>query len=132
MRETSEIRDLAVSTPSLIRGIRAGLRATVTMGKWSLILAPETGESEPEKREVTFIVDGEPRTLKPFGKIATELYNLESDPKQERNLLNEEKDAARKIKERFIEFLSELNADKEIINQWLKCRGISNAEQERR
>jgi arylsulfatase A-like enzyme len=132
MRETSEIRDLAVSTPSLIRGIRAGLRATVTMGKWSLILAPETGESEPEKREVTFIVDGEPRTLKPFGKIATELYNLKSDPKQERNLLTEEKDAARKIKERFIEFLSELNADKEIINQWLKCRGTSNTKQERR
>lgn len=123
-RETSKVRDLAVSTPSLIWGVRAGLRATITMGKWSLILAPETSESWLEKAEVTYIVDGKPRTLKPFGKIVTELYDLESDPKQERNLINEEKDAARKIKERFIEFLSELNASKGIINQWLKCKGI--------
>jgi len=74
--------------------------------------------------EVTFIVDGEPRILKPFGKIATELYDLKSDPKQKRNLLAEEKDVARNIRKKFVKFLSELNASKEIISQWLKCRNI--------
>jgi len=122
--EKSKIRDLAVSTPSLIKGVRAGLRATITVGNWSLILAPETEESRAEKMEVTFMVDGEPRILKPFGKIATELYDLKSDPKQKRNLLAEEKDVAQNIREKFIKFLSELNASKEIISQWLKCKNI--------
>ncbi len=121
--EACKIRDIAVSTPSLIR-VRAGLRATVTTKDWSLILAPEESEKETEKGEVTFIVDGEPRTLKPFGKINTELYNLKLDPKQKKDLLSIEIETAKKIYKAFIEFLSNLGAPEEIITPWLKCKGL--------
>ncbi len=122
--EASSVRDIAVSTPSLIKGVRAGLRATVTTDEWSLILAPETSMAEAEKIEVTFMVDGEPRRLKPMGEITTELYNLKSDPKQERNLVSEETETAKCIQAKFIGFLSELGADRETISPWLKCRGL--------
>ncbi len=122
--EKFKIRDLAVSTPSLIRGARAGLRVTITTEEWSLILAPESGEREIEEAELTFIVDGEPRILKPLGKVATELYNLKSDPKQKINLLNEEVEVAKSLRKRFIAFLSELGATKEIINLWFRCKGL--------
>lgn len=121
--EASSIRAMAVSTPSLIKGTRAGLRVTITTDEWSLILAPEI-TTEAEKIEITFMVDGKPRTLKPIGKITAELYNLKSDPRQERNIVSEEIDIAKNIQARFIKFLSELGAGREIISQWLKCRGL--------
>jgi hypothetical protein len=123
--EASSVRDIAVSTPSLIKGVGTGLRATVTTDKWSLILAPGTSMEDAEKIEITFIVDGEPRTLKPVGKINTELYNLKSDPKQERNLVSEETETAKNIQAKFIGFLSELGASRETISPWLKCRGLN-------
>jgi len=118
--KASSVRDIAVSTPSLIKGVGTGLRATVTTDKWSLILAPGTSMEDAEKIEITFIVDGEPRTLKPVGKINTELYNLKSDPKQERNLVSEETETAKNIQAKFIGFLSELGASRETISPWLK------------
>ncbi|MBS7624359.1 MAG: sulfatase [Candidatus Bathyarchaeia archaeon] len=121
--EVQELRDIAVSTPSLIRGVRAGLRATVNSRDWALILAPEEGVKEAERVEVTFIVDGEPRTLKPFGQISTELYNLKRDPKQEVNLLSEEMGIAGNLHKRFIEFLLDLGAAREVVEPWLKCKG---------
>ncbi|MEM1582282.1 MAG: sulfatase [Candidatus Bathyarchaeia archaeon] len=122
--EKSSIRDIAVSTPSMIK-VRAGLRATITTEDWALILAPEESEKETENVEVTFIVDGEPRTLKPFGEINTELYNHKLDPKQEKDQLSEETETAKGIYKTFIEFLFNLSAPEEIIKPWLRCKGLN-------
>lgn len=123
--EEASVRDIAVSTPSLVKGARAGLRATVTTGDyWSLILAPEESEKEAGKAEATFIVDGVPRVLKPFGEVNTELYNLKLDPKQEKDLLSAEPEAARRIYDAFLKFLSDLGAPKEVITPWLKCKRL--------
>ncbi len=81
--EKPKVRNIVVSTPSLVRGAWAGLRATITADEWTLILAPEASVREDvEKAEVTFIVDGKARILKPFGSIASELYDLKRDPRQ--------------------------------------------------
>ena len=114
------LRDIAVSTPSLIRGVRAGLRPTITSGEWSLILASEAGPKGLEEAEYTMIVDGVPRKLRPFGKIKTELYNLASDPRQERDVLSERPDVAKELHEKFIDFLKRLGASEEVIRPWLR------------
>lgn len=124
-REKEMIRDIAVSTPSLMKGVRAGLRATITTDRWSLILAPKES-THVEKAEITFIVDGEPRVLKPFGRIDTELYDLKTDPRQRVNVLSEEIDVAVDIYRRFIEFLSKLEASTEVVKPWLRCMGLSS------
>jgi len=123
--ERRVIRDIAVSTPSLIKGVRAGLRVTITTDRWSLILAPREGVCV-EEAEITFIVDGEPRVLKPFGRVDTELYDLRADPRQSVNVLSEEMDVAVDIHRKFIEFLSKLGASIEVIKPWLKCMGLNS------
>lgn len=123
--ERRVIRDIAVSTPSLIKGVRAGLRVTITTDRWSLILAPREGICV-EEAEITFIVDGEPRVLKPFGRVDTELYDLRADPRQSVNVLSEEMDVAVDIHRKFIEFLSKLGASIEVIKPWLKCMGLNS------
>jgi len=122
--KASSVRDIAVSTPSLIKGVGTGLRATVTTDKWSLILAPGTSMEDAEKIEITFIVDGEPRTLKPVGKINTELYNLQTLSRRETLFLRRPR-RAKNIQAKFIGFLSELGASRETISPWLKCRGLN-------
>ncbi|MBS7613548.1 sulfatase [Candidatus Bathyarchaeota archaeon] len=123
--EKSKVRNIAVSTPSLVRSTWAGLRATITADEWALILAPEASVREDvEKAEVTFIVDGEPRILKPFGSIASELYDLKHDLKQEENVIAENIDIARNMRKQFLKFLRSLNAGENLINPWLKCIGL--------
>lgn len=123
--EKSRVRDIAVSTPSLVRGTLAGLRATITADEWVLILAPENSvRGDVEKAEVTFIVDGEPRVLKPFGSITSELYCLKHDPRQEEDMFAENTDIARNMRKQFLEFLRSLNADENVVNPWLKCIGL--------
>ncbi|MEM2739983.1 MAG: hypothetical protein QXQ29_04200, partial [Candidatus Bathyarchaeia archaeon] len=94
-----------------------------TTDRWALILASEGSRSIGEA-EVTFIVDGEPRVLKPFGRIDTELYDIKADPRQTVNIVSEEVDVAMDIYRRFIGFLSELGAADEVVKPWLRCVGL--------
>ena len=121
--EDLEFRDFAVSSPSIIRGVRSGLRPTITTDEWALILASQESP-KMEEVEYTMIVDGEPRILKPFGKIETELYNLRKDPKQQYNVLEDNKDIAKELRDMFIDFLYEKGAKEEYIVPWKNCKGI--------
>ena len=116
-------RNMAASSPSIIRGVRAGLRATITSENWSLILAPEGGP-EVEKAEYTMIVDGKARVLKPFGKVQTELYDLERDPKQSVNVLEEHKEVAVRLRDAFLNMLKRLGTDERYIKPWRRCKGL--------
>jgi arylsulfatase A-like enzyme len=122
--DDDDFRAVAVSTPSLISGARAGIRATITSGKWSLVLAPEVDSGALEERTYTAIVDGRPRILKPYGRIETELYDLDRDPGQSENILEGNADAAKCLHARFMEHLKALGAPSKIIEPWLKYKGI--------
>jgi len=121
--EHVEWRSFAVSTPSLLHGGGGGLRPTITTKRWSLILASE--EAPPlESAAYTMVVDGVPRVLRPFGRIETELYDLEKDPEQRDNVLEENLDVARELHRNFIDLLRGLSASEEVIRPWLRCRGL--------
>ena len=122
--KVDEIRDIAISTPSLIRGVKAGLRVTITSDEWSLILASEKVPKELEKVEYTMIVDGIPRKLKPFGRIESELYNLRKDPKQENNILEIRKDIAKELYKKYIEFIKELGVSQTYLEPWLHPKSL--------
>ncbi|MDP7976873.1 MAG: hypothetical protein RAK25_07085, partial [TACK group archaeon] len=87
-----------------------------------LILA--STETALGKEEYTMMVDGKPRLLRPFGKVESELYDLTSDPKQQINVLNENKEVAKEIKQRFVSELTRLNARQAVIHPWLNCKGL--------
>jgi len=70
------------------------------------------------------VVDGVPRVLKPFGRVETELYDLECDARQERNVLEENIDVARELHRAFIEELKRLGAPVDVIKPWLRCKGL--------
>ncbi len=120
--ERETLRSIAVSTPSLIRGVRAGLRATLVSDRWSLILAPEAPVQEVDREEYTMIVDGEPRVLHPFGRIQTELYDLSKDPRQKHNLAIERPEVVERLHGMFIGWLRKIGASEDIIRPWLKLR----------
>ena len=121
--EERKAKKLAITTPPLIKGPRGGLRPTITAGRWCLILASQ--ETPPlEDVTHTMVVDGVPRVLKPFGRVETELYDLECDARQERNVLEENIDVARELHRAFIEELKRLGAPEDVIKPWLRCKGL--------
>lgn len=122
--DSEDFRKVAVSTPSLIGGVGSGLRATITSGEWSMILAPFANLSNLEGRKHTAIVDGKQREMKPFGRISTELYNLALDPKQKCNVLEENIELARELHTEFLKNLKSLGTQDKIVEPWLKCKGI--------
>ncbi|MEM2178273.1 MAG: sulfatase [Candidatus Methanomethylicaceae archaeon] len=120
-------RDIAISSPPIYRGAYGGLRVTITNKEYSLILASIKSSEEAKKKEdeqIVYWVDGLPRKIKPFGKIDTELYNLFKDPKQQENIIENNKDVAISLRNKFIKFLEEMRVDKSIIEPWLKCKII--------
>ncbi|MGC8673960.1 MAG: sulfatase [Thermoprotei archaeon] len=115
-------RNFVISTPSLVHGAAGGVRPTVTSKEWSLILS--STEVYLKKEEYTMMVDGNPRLLKPFGKVDTELYDLRSDPFQQINVIDKEQEVARRLKEEFISKLKSLGAKDEVVRPWLKCKRL--------
>jgi len=118
------LRDFAVSSPPILHGPSAGLRATITTKKWTLILAPEESSSTAEGAEFTLMVDGTRRVLRPFGKVNSELYDLSIDPMQEHSILSANMGVARALQGDFVKWLRELDMKEDRVTPWLKCRGI--------
>ena len=120
--EVKSLRKFAVSSPSIIYGGKGNTKTTITTESgWSLLLtAKYESTEEMESRQV----DDRPKkiaSLKELGehhKYQTELYFLPKDPKQKRNLINENKDIAQKIHQDYIRFLEKINTQEKIIDYW--------------
>ena len=69
---------------------------TVTTQEWSLIYAVEPGLSE--------------------------LFHLSSDPKQEKNVINEHPEVAKKLHQQLIKFLRETNVPKLLLESRMELR----------
>jgi len=111
-----KIRDFAVSAPSIIYGSAGGQRVTITTKDWVFIYGLK---EENEDRYETRIVDGKVRIQKKLGKkIEPELYYLPSDPKQNNNVFLKNKDIARNLQKKFIEFLVSVHTNEKIIKLW--------------
>ena len=118
--EKNCFRELTVTSPSLIHGAKGGVRPTVVYENWMAILA--SAETPSESSEITLIVDGIPRILKPLSKIETELYDLNNDPKQENNLADKEREVIKIIHRKFIQKLREWRCKEDYLKPWYKIK----------
>jgi len=113
--ETDEHRPIAISSPSIIHGRQSVQFTTVTDGEWSLIYpgAGVAGEGGAE----TAIVDSIRRVHKRLwpGSGGPELYHLPTDPAQQRNVLAEHPDIARRLHASHSRFLQALDTPEEFL-----------------
>ncbi len=61
-----------------------------------------SSETSVDRQEYTMMADEEPRLLRPFGKVQSELYDIDLDPHQLREITDEDLDLAKKLKHDFI------------------------------
>jgi len=119
----STLRNIAVSSPSLIHGSSGSPRITVRQGKWSLILAPSVIQ---EQTVETKAVDGIPRKLagdvlkEPTQMLKSELYDLSTDSQQKHNLFGKYNGVAQRLHFDFIKFLKEIEISEKHLRYWQK------------
>ena len=107
-------REMAITAPTLIHGGLGAARATLTAGRWSYICA---ARQVPEAALQTRAVDGLAKEqLREPGPEA--LYDRESDPAQEKDVLQEHQELARELRARFIALLRQWRTDPAVIALW--------------
>ena len=113
-KKVDELRPLAVSTPSIVQGVRVRRWSTITTKEWALIYS---GSYLKPGRATTRAVDDLERWERDFygPEAGPELYHLPSDPKQEKNVLKENLEVARSIHAQYVKFLEELGTPEEYL-----------------
>ena len=110
-------RDFAVTSPSIIHGPVAGQRITVTTHDWAFIYA---GQVEDALRDNPGRKANFERLEKVAGKIKNELYNLRKDPREEKNVFEEEREVAEELHRKLVDFLREVGTEEQHLKYWIK------------
>ena len=108
-------RDFAVTSPSIIHGPVSGQRITVTTKEWVLIYSGQVDEALADNpgRRMNF-----GRLEKLAGNVENELYSLAGDPKQQKNVFDEERDVAERLHSKLVEFLRGAGTREELLRYW--------------
>lgn len=120
----SLLRNIAVSSPSLVNGRLGAPRITLRKENWSLILAPSKRQEDTKKE--TRAVDGITRNLVGFElknsseEVKSELYDVSKDPRQEKNIFIGNKDKVDELHSDLIEFLIQIRTEEEYLKYWKK------------
>ncbi|MDH5795704.1 MAG: hypothetical protein OEZ24_06310, partial [Candidatus Bathyarchaeota archaeon] len=117
--ENAAWRDFAVTSPSIIHGPVSGQRITVTTKEWALICRGQVEEALAKNpgRRTNFS-----RLEDLAGKVENELYNLSEDPKQEKNVFDEERDTAEQLHSTLVEFLKKVGTKEELLRYWKRLQ----------
>lgn len=110
---TDEIRDMAVSSCSIIYGQTARRWTTVIKGDWALMYG---GDPRAKLEGATsFIVDSSRRTERELfeGGGKPELYHIPTDPGHTRNVIAEHEDVARRLHAEHVRLLEKLGTPEE-------------------
>ena len=112
---SDHVRDLAVTSPSIIDGVGGGERVTITTEEWSFICA-----ADPRAQEgyISLAVDGLPKRMRIDEPVPSELYHLATDPGQERDVIDEHPVVAADLRRRFARFLERTDTAEELIAPW--------------
>ena len=102
--QQAQTRPLAISSPSLARDSSPGRWTTVTQGEWALMY-PGSPCTPPAAH------------LPAEGLPEPELYNLETDPEQTRNVFPEHRDVAVSLHAEHVRFLGDLGMDQRWLSQ---------------
>jgi len=125
--EEASLRELCVSSPSIIHGPVAGQRISVVTDEWFLVYCGQVDEALKERDEWTFtprditirIVDGFERLQKIMGaKPTNELYKLPEDPSQLHDVIDENRDVAMEIHGKMLSYLESLGTEERILKYW--------------
>jgi len=118
------LRNIAVSSPSLVNGGLGVPWITLRKENWSLILAPSKRREDMKKE--TRAVDGITRKLAGFElkssseEIKSELYDLTKDPQQKKDILIGNKDKVDELHSNLIDFLIQIGIEEEYLKYWKK------------
>jgi len=113
-KEVDELRPLAVSSPSIVQGLRVRRLSTITTKEWALIYGGSY--IEPGEATTRAVDDFKRKEHDYYGPGAgPALYHLPSDPKQEKNVLEENIEVARSIHAQYVKFLEELGTPEEYL-----------------
>jgi arylsulfatase A-like enzyme len=116
IKKNLSIRDFAVSSPSIKWKPGGGRRITFTTKDWTLIYK---GEDIETKEDVHLrIVDGNIRKQLDASNIKNALFNRKLDPYQKNNVFNKNKEIAKQLHKKLIEFLKNLNTPEEYLQYW--------------
>ncbi|MBM3957369.1 MAG: hypothetical protein FJ313_04890, partial [Gemmatimonadetes bacterium] len=88
--------DRVRSVDNTSRPLVSGVVTTLTAGEWSLLYTVEPGMSE--------------------------LYDLSADPRQERNVIHEEKETARELHQLLVKFMRDTNVPERLVEPRLQLR----------
>jgi len=106
-------REFAVTSPYL--GVGAGA-ATVTCGKWSAILWCTPTEQEAPDRAVDGFAKTQTMAMEPVDM----LFDLESDPGQQRDVASQHPDVMADLRARAVAFWQQTGTDESILARWRK------------
>lgn len=103
-KEEDSGREIAVSSAPLVkRGGGPAERITITTEKWAFIdVRPDFSGKDELGR-----------------KIEPELYDLQRDPEQKRNLYNEKREIAEELHTKLLSFLRDMGAKREVLDMWM-------------
>jgi len=108
-------RDFAVSAPYL----RSGAGITILKGQWAGVLFPAAKESIAQDHQVDYAVDGIPKEIAAKGKKVDLLFDLESDPNQNKSVASAHLTIIEDMRKSFVDnLLKKIGTDGEIIDMW--------------
>lgn len=116
--DKDKLRNISVTSPSLVHGTWGSPRVTIRKNQWSLIITPRLlGRSDILEKKIarTKAVDGISREMAGSAlgemthELEDELYLLSDDPKQKVNLASKEKEVVKKLRGEFDQFFESLH-----------------------
>jgi arylsulfatase A-like enzyme len=115
--EKGSRREFALTAPKIIDGSPSGEKITISDREWTLLFTGKT----TGKRSITKAVDGISRIEKVlYAKEKPELYHIPTDPKQLKNVFEENEDVAQDLHAKCIAFLRRIGTKEEVLKYWGK------------
>jgi arylsulfatase A-like enzyme len=111
--ETDKVRPVALTSPSIIYGVRARRFTTITDGEWTLI--HPGARVDLSQAASSSIVDSIRRIEKATyaGAGGPELYHLPTDPGQRNNIFDQHRDVAARLHAEHVKVLASLGTAEE-------------------
>jgi arylsulfatase A-like enzyme len=113
--KAKQVRDLAVTSPAIVRGAGGGVRATITTEEWCFICAGKPPEGEDY---VTREVDGLAKRVRAEEVVNSELYHLPDDAHQEQDVIAQRPDVASNLRDRYVDFLEQVGTSDDLVAPW--------------
>ncbi len=117
--KTDKHRDIAVSSSPIVHGKASRRFSTITDGGWQLIYGGERYEPGGAEAAAVDSIMRKQLAYRPDSP-GIALYDLATDPDEVRNLAFERPDMVRRLHERYVEFLNEIDCPQSALENRLR------------